>query len=41
MYVRMYIKKAAEMTFVQKKHVKNVDEIDSRYVSFNWIISDI
>ena len=28
MYIRR--KKAAEMTFVQKKHAKNVDEIDGR-----------
>jgi len=26
----MYVKKAAEMTFIQKKRVKNVDEIDGR-----------
>jgi len=26
----MYVKKAAKMTFVQKKHAKNVDEIDGR-----------
>ena len=31
MYVRMYVKKAAETTFVRKKHAKNVDEIDGRF----------
>jgi hypothetical protein len=30
-FLRMYVKKAAKTTFVQKKRVKNVDEIDSRH----------
>ncbi len=29
-FLHMYVKKAAKMTFVQKKHAKNVDEIDGR-----------
>ncbi len=29
-FLRMYVKKAAETTFVQKKRAKNVDEIDGR-----------
>jgi hypothetical protein len=30
MCVLMYVKKAAETTFVRKKRAKNVDEIDGR-----------
>ncbi len=35
MFVRMYVKKAAETTFVRKKHAKNVDEIDGRWPAVN------
>jgi len=33
MYVHMYVKKAAEMTFVRKKRAKNIDEIDGRLIN--------
>jgi hypothetical protein len=36
-FLRMYVKKAAETTFVRKKHAKNVDEIDG---SIHSIFSD-
>jgi len=41
-FLRMYIKKAAKTTFIQKKLAKNVDEIDNRgeklFVTFIFYI---
>ncbi len=33
MYIHMYVKKAAKMTFILKMRAKNVDEIDGRFAS--------